>query len=88
MDVPQQGTGRRGWGFPACPRLAGTCWDVFIAASGSCATLSLGWGQLRAGHSLAERLWQAQGYREQMHLLHKELLPGSDLSSWQVSRCL
>lgn len=29
-DVPHQGTGRRGWGFPAGSRLAGTCWDMFI----------------------------------------------------------
>lgn len=39
------------------------------------------------GSCLAQRLWQAQGYHEQMYLLHKELLPGWDLSSWQVALC-
>lgn len=43
--------------------------------------------QHRAGSCPAERLWQAQGHHEQMHLLHKELLPGSALSSWQVALC-
>lgn len=46
--------------------------------------------QYMAQSCLAERLWQAQlcwATDEQMHFLHNELLPGHDLSSWQVVVC-